>query len=177
MTETAYQGAIFDVQKVHPTVNGKSIDRDLVHMHQNAIIAGVFNIKTNQMLITKEYRTGVNNVTYGFIAGKIEPNEDYMQAVVREIKEETGIMPNILMDVPNQPFYTSEGFTDETIQPILIIIDGFEQTKTNFDKDEYVKYSWVNIDEFDNHQLSGLPAQYLYQQFILLDLTGLFTQP
>lgn len=176
MSKITYEGAIFDVIKTQPVIDGKTVKRDLVHMKQNAVIGAVFDLKTHKLLVTHEYRIGPQTVTDGFVAGKIEPGEEPLHAFMRELSEETGIHPNVAISRTNPAFYTSEGFTDETITPILVIINGFNQTKTNFDKDEYVKYQWVNIDEFDNHQLSGLPAQYLYQQFILLKHTGLFKQ-
>lgn len=173
MSKITYEGAIFDVVKTQPVIDGKTVDRDLVHMNQNAVIGAVFDLKTHKLLVTHEYRIGPQTVTDGFVAGKIEPGEEPLHAFMRELTEETGIHPNVAISRTNPAFYTSEGFTDETITPILVIIDGYTVTATHFDKDESVNSIWVSLNDFDASKMTGLPAQFLYQQLRALDINSL----
>lgn len=173
MSKITYEGAIFDVVKTQPVIDGKTVDRELVHMNQNAVIGAVFDLKTHKLLVTHEYRIGPQKVTDGFVAGKIEPGEEPLHAFMRELSEETGIHPNVSISRTNPAFYTSEGFTDETITPILVIIDGYTVKATHFDNDESVHSDWVSLTDFDASKMTGLPAQFLYQQLRAIDVNSL----
>ena len=56
----------------------------------NAVMAIIIN-NNNQILLTKEYRRGVKRVVYGFPGGHMNYKESPLNAIKREVKEETGI--------------------------------------------------------------------------------------
>jgi 8-oxo-dGTP diphosphatase len=48
-------------------------------------------IKDNRILLCRRYNTGWEDGKYGFMAGHIDGNESFRQALCREAKEELGI--------------------------------------------------------------------------------------
>lgn len=49
-------------------------------------------IKADKILLLRRFNTGYEDGNYSFIAGKVEPNESFTQCVIREAKEEAGIL-------------------------------------------------------------------------------------
>ena len=49
-------------------------------------------IKDNNILLLQRKNTGYEDGNYMFIAGHVEPNESFTGAVIREAKEEAGII-------------------------------------------------------------------------------------
>lgn len=57
----------------------------------NAVMAIITNLD-NKILLTQEYRRGVKRVLYGFPGGHMNKNENPIQAIKREVQEETGLI-------------------------------------------------------------------------------------
>lgn len=49
-------------------------------------------IKDNKILLLRRYNTGYEDGNYSMIAGHVEKNETFTQCVIREAKEEAGIL-------------------------------------------------------------------------------------
>jgi ADP-ribose pyrophosphatase len=65
-------------------------------------------------LLVKQFRLGANSQTIEIPAGILEPDEDPIEAVIRELREETGYRPlNIesLGGIFVAPAYTTNTFT------------------------------------------------------------------
>lgn len=61
------------------------------------LIAEVYLVITNnhnQILLSKRLNTGYEDGKYSFIAGHVEENESLTQAIIRESREEAGIVIN-----------------------------------------------------------------------------------
>lgn len=56
----------------------------------NAVMA-IITDDNNKILLTQEYRRGVKKIIYGFPGGHIKSNENPLDAIKREVKEETGL--------------------------------------------------------------------------------------
>ncbi|MCA9382717.1 NUDIX domain-containing protein [Candidatus Dojkabacteria bacterium] len=61
------------------------------------LIAAVYLvlIKDDQILLLKRQNTGYEDGKYSFIAGHVDGNESLTTAIIREAKEEAGIMINV----------------------------------------------------------------------------------
>ncbi|MEM8845488.1 MAG: NUDIX domain-containing protein [Bacteroidota bacterium] len=46
----------------------------------------------NKILLLRRFNTGYEDGNYSFIAGKVEPDENFTQCVIREAEEEAGVI-------------------------------------------------------------------------------------
>jgi len=49
-------------------------------------------IRDNKILLQRRFNTGYEDGNYGFVAGHVEEGENFTQGLIREIKEESGII-------------------------------------------------------------------------------------
>lgn len=142
--EMLYEGFIFDVKqrKVESPFGGE-LTRDVVLKNEVVNILAID--KYRNVLVTHEFRAGVNEVTYGFPAGIIDPGEDPITAALRELQEETGYIGKNAREILQVA--SSEGFTNELTHSIVIDIDENNRTETNFDDGELVFTEKVPFDE------------------------------
>lgn len=103
-------------------------------MHRNekkdtpdgVVIYSLWGEKKDHVVLIRQYRCPLDGYIYEFPAGLVEPGEDFREAAVREMKEETGLrfthMQTDLMY--EKPFYTTVGMTDECCSMVFGISDG-----------------------------------------------------
>lgn len=79
------------------------------------IIYSLYGEKKDKVVLIRQYRYPIDNYIYEFPAGLVEPGEDYHEAAVREMKEETGLdlCPVKVDSIYERPYYTTIGMTDE----------------------------------------------------------------
>lgn len=88
-----------------------------------AVMIVPYHVKKNKWIMIQEWRVPINGYEIGFPAGLIDGNESVENAIIREMKEETGL------DVINinriSPFtYSSSGMTDEAVAIAYVEVDG-----------------------------------------------------
>lgn len=79
------------------------------------IIYSVYGGKRDRVVLVRQYRFPVGGYVYEFPAGLVEEGEDYRDAGVRELYEETGLTLHPV-EVPegfSRPFFNSCGMSDE----------------------------------------------------------------
>ena len=107
--------------------------------------ATIYNIKTNKVLLLQ--RNDGNNV-WEIPGGKRENNEDIVDALKREVKEETGLTINKYKIVYVSPIFENHPF----LKPFLNI--GYLCLVDNSDvviSDEHIDYKWVSVEELVNY--------------------------
>ena len=79
------------------------------------IIYSLYGEKRDRVVLIRQYRYPIDNYIYEFPAGLVETGEDYHEAAVREMKEETGLTlhPLKVDRMFEKPYYTTIGMTDE----------------------------------------------------------------
>ena len=80
------------------------------------IIYSLYGEKRDKVILVKQYRVAIDDYIYEFPAGLVEENEDYHQAAIREMHEETGLdfQPIQTEECFEKPYFTTIGMTDES---------------------------------------------------------------
>ncbi len=88
-----------------------------LHTHRDTADGVVIYALDDQgrMVLVRQYRCSIDDYIYELPAGLVEPGEDYRQAAIREMKEETGLtfIPEEVPAWMEKPLYTTIGLTDE----------------------------------------------------------------
>lgn len=107
--------------------------------------ATIYNTKTNKVLLLQ--RNDGNNV-WEIPGGKRENNEDIVDALKREVQEETGLIINEYKLVYVSPIFENH----PVLKPFLNI--GYLCLVDNSDvviSDEHIEYKWVSVEELANY--------------------------
>ncbi len=127
---------IFAGRVVHLSVervlmpNGNTADVEIVR-HPGAV-AVVAVDDNNEVLLVRQYRHAVGEWLLEIPAGKLEPGEDPLDCVVRELEEETGFRPGTVE--PLGGIWPTPGFSDERIW--LFLASELEAGKQSLEQDE-----------------------------------------
>ncbi len=80
----------------------------------------------DKVVLIRQFRYPVGKRVYEFPAGLVEQGEDYHEAAVREMKEETGLDLKIIHADPmyEQAMFTSDGMSDERCCVVFGIAEG-----------------------------------------------------
>lgn len=104
-----------------------------------------------EVIMVKQFRYPFGRVLLEIPAGKLEPNEDPLDAVKRELEEESGV------NAENVEFigmtYTTVAFTDEKIYTYMAT--GLTFTNSHPDEDEFLEVVRVPLDELAQMVMSG----------------------
>ncbi len=91
------------------TADGRPSTREIV---EHADCIGVIPVDTDgNLLLVRQYRLAVDKELLEIPAGGIDPGEDPAAAVIREMREETGLRPQNVARLTG--FYLSPGFSSE----------------------------------------------------------------
>ena len=71
--------------------------------------------KRDKVLLIRQFRWPIGGYVYEFPAGLVEDGEDYTEAAIREVYEETGLHLTPVHTDPmfTRPYYMTDGMTDE----------------------------------------------------------------
>ena len=97
----------------------KDVDCIKAVTHDNhtdgVILYGVYGEEKDKVVLIRQFRYPINGYVYEFPAGLVEPNEDMLEAGIREMQEETGLeFRPMEAGAYSRPFFTTIGMTDES---------------------------------------------------------------
>ncbi|MGF6906067.1 NUDIX hydrolase [Fusobacterium sp. PH5-44] len=117
---------------------------------QNAISALLLDSTGKNGLFVKQYRPGINKEIIEVPAGIIENNEDPLEALYREIREETGYSKDDyrFLYKPAQPLILSPGCSTEALYTYIIQLksDNILPQELSLDFGEVLENQWIDID-------------------------------
>ena len=129
--------------------NGKGAFREVVR-HPGAVC--VIPITDNgEVIMVKQFRYPFSSVLLEIPAGKLEPNEDPLDAVKRELEEESGVVAENVEFIGMT--YTTVAFTDEKIYTYMAT--GLTFTESHPDEDEFLEVVKIPLDTLVKMVMSG----------------------
>lgn len=112
--------------------------------------ATIYNTKTKKVLVLQR---NDGNYSWEIPGGKRENNENIVDALNREVKEETGLIINKYKIVYVSPIFENHPI----LKPFLNI--GYLCFVDNSDvviSDEHIDYKWVDVEELSSHLDSNI---------------------
>lgn len=113
--------------------NGKKATREFLD-HPGAV--GVVPFLDRQTVVmVRQYRHPVSEVTLELPAGKLDPGESILTCVKRELREETGYTARKIQ--PLLRYWPTPAFADEVLH--LYVAEGLKKGVMNTDEDEFLE--------------------------------------
>ena len=87
-----------------------------VNRPDGVIIYSLYGENHDKVILVRQYRVTIDDYIYEFPAGLVEEGENYREAAVREMHEETGLTFHPLEAEAcfEKPYFTTIGMTDES---------------------------------------------------------------
>ena len=147
---------IFDGKVVHLCMdevrlpNGKTATREYVK-HVGAVCV-VALTDDDQVILERQFRYPFHRELIEIPAGKLDSkSEDPMLAALRELREETGYIPDTIRHIGD--FYGSPAILDENIR--MFLATGLSREGQELDDDEFVEVFTAPIETVVEQILSG----------------------
>jgi ADP-ribose pyrophosphatase len=131
--QTVYHGKLFRLLRENVTLtNGATVDMEIVR-HPGA--AGIVPLlRTDSLVLLKQYRHSVNSFIWEIPAGTLDPHETPLACARRELIEETGFSAHKWEKIGE--LTPLPGYSDERIH--LFLASDLSPAEQNLDKDELV---------------------------------------
>lgn len=111
-------------------------------------------------LIIKRASKSLNGI-WQMVTGKIEKGENAIQATIREIKEETGLVPDNLYSTNLlQSFYDRDYDVINIVPVFLAFVD---DDNVVLDMNEHSDYRWISSDEAEEYFIFDSHIEDLYK--------------
>lgn len=146
-----FKGRVLDVRCDTVSLpNGKESTREYV-VHKGAVCV-VPLTDEDEVILVKQYRYAIRKVFLEIPAGKFDfVGEDPHEAALRELREETGAVPETL--TPLGAFIPSCAILTERIH--MFLAEGLTFGETDFDEDEFIELVKIPLDELVEMVMRG----------------------
>ncbi len=139
--KTVYEGKVINLKLIENELEDGSVAlRELVEHPGGVCVISIDDEKN--VLMVKQYRVPFGRVLLEAPAGKLDKNEDILEAAKREFMEETGYVAEKYTYMGE--FYPTVGFLNEKIH--IYIAENLKKAQQNLDDDEFLDVEKYNID-------------------------------
>ncbi len=150
-SRTVFEGRIMRVEVLDVELpNGRTSVREIVH--HGPAVAVITRRHDGKFVFIKQFRKAMERICFEVMAGNCDPGEEPEAAAIRELKEETGYVPDTIRFLA--PIYPSVGYCDERID-IYFAETGNAPGSTHFDEDEVIETVLLTEPEMDERVRSG----------------------
>lgn len=105
----------------------------------DAVVILAYHKDKKKLVAIRQFRIPLNNYVYELPAGLIDNNDDIIPTVKRELKEETGLdLEEVIEDRIGQKLYLSPGMTDESVSLVYCTCSG-KISNENLEEDEDIE--------------------------------------
>lgn len=144
-SDRVFNGRVVNLRVDHVLLpDGKTSTREIVEHNGGVAIVAV---KGGKVVMVRQFRKPIDCILLELPAGKIDKGEDPQVCAVRELEEETGLVPNNLQLLTQ--IYPAPGFSSEKLY--IYLATEFSVGKTKLDEDEF-----IDVDQFDLSDLLNM---------------------
>ncbi len=129
--------------------NGQTSTREVVD-HVDGVAVLPLDERNNVLTVT-QYRYVFGKTLLEIPAGKLDPGEDPVTGALRELKEETGAVPDVFL--PLGRILPAPGCYGETLH--LFLARGLKMEEQALDPDEFLQVERVPFQEMVHRCLTG----------------------
>lgn len=129
--------------------NGMVAKREIVS-HPGGVSVAILTEK-NELLFVKQFRCPYQEELLELPAGKLEPGEDPVAGALRELKEETGAVPDTFL--PMGVTLPSPGCLSERLY--LFLARGLHMESQQLDEDEFLNVERIPFNEMVHRVMDG----------------------
>ena len=104
-----------------------------------------------KVIMVRQFRYPFHRVLLEIPAGKLDEGEDPKEAALRELKEETGVVPEELIYIG--PYYPTCAYSDEVIH--MYVARGLSFESQHFDADEFLTMEAIPLEDLVKSVLAG----------------------
>lgn len=149
-SEMKFRGKVLSLREdVIELPNGSTSKREVVQ--HNGAVGVVALTEKNEIILVKQFRSGIRRVTIELPAGKLELGEDPLKCGKRELEEETGFVAGSFKKLTS--FATSPAILEEIIH--VYLATELSEGAVNPDDDEFVETIVMPLSEARNLIFSG----------------------
>ena len=149
-SETKFEGRVITVTLDRVELeNGGTSTREVVHHHGGAGIAALND--RGEIYLVRQYRYALDRELIEIPAGKLDPGEDPVTGALRELKEETGAVPDIFL--PLGRILPAPGCYGEALY--LFLARGLHMEEQALDPDEFLQVERIPFPEMVHRCLTG----------------------
>ncbi len=152
-SETIFEGRVFTIRRDNlRTPDGRTTKFDIVEHHGSVVILPI-DIDGN-LLLVRQYRHAAVDDLLELPAGVLEPNEEPALSAARELREETGMAANKLIELGK--FYLAPGYSTE-LMTVFLATDLYVNPLTP-DADEFLQLEKIPLaDVFSMAEAGQMP--------------------
>jgi ADP-ribose pyrophosphatase len=149
-TKTVFEGRILSLDVLDVELaDGRTGTREIIR--HGAAVAVIARRRDGRFVFIRQFRKAMERICFEVMAGNVDPGEEMAAAAVRELKEETGYVPDSIRFLAS--IYPSVGYCTERID--IFYAEVHEPGETDFDLDENIETVLVTEQEMDNLIRSG----------------------
>ncbi len=142
--ESIYRGQLLKLRVDTVALpNGETAQREIVE-HPGAV-AAVPVTEDDQVIMVRQFRYPINQITIEIPAGKLEFGEEPETALKRELAEETGLKAGKIQLLGE--FYSAPGFSNEKILVYLVRELSPQVITEKTDSEEFLEPVKIPLDE------------------------------
>jgi 8-oxo-dGTP diphosphatase len=109
-------------------------------------------IKENKILLLRRFNTGYEDGKYSMVAGHVDPNETFTNCIIREAKEEAGIIiKNSALEVVHVMHRKS--IDDEERIDIFLLAKNYDGEIENKEPNKCDDLSWFDLDNLPENTI------------------------
>lgn len=143
-TRTVFEGRILSLDVLDVELaDGRTGTREIIR--HGAAVAVIARRRDGRFVFIRQFRKAMERVCFEVMAGNVDPGEEMEAAAIRELKEETGYVPDSIRFLAS--IYPSVGYCTERIDVFYAKVH--EPGETDFDPDENIETILVTEQEMD----------------------------